>query len=147
MGMPVYVSTENDSDKLHRHLHEEGCMTVRNITGYDMLQDWEREAMYQFFLAEAEEHYAMSCSSSDAVATVSRKLRAKPNTKTYVTSAKDFLDIPEAVTEEGCKKATKLLDDEADAGHAVARRRHHPLPMGKKIASVPLLPRKFADVG
>ena len=119
MGMPVYVSTENDSDKLHRHLHEEGCMTVRNITGYDMLQDWEREAMDQFFLAEAEEHYAMSCSSSDAVATVSRKLRAKPNTKTYVTSAKDFLDIPEAVTEEGCKKATKLLDDEADAGHAV----------------------------
>ena len=118
MGLPVYVATDDTTDELHDALHRNGCLTVRNITGFDMLQDWESAGMDQFLLSEAEEHFSMGCSTMDAVASASRRIRNKNPSKVFVRSAGAFLEIPEATTEVSCEAATKKMVQDADAGKA-----------------------------
>jgi hypothetical protein len=118
MGLPVYVATDDTTDELHDALHRNGCLTVRNITGFDMLQDWESAGMDQFLLSEAEEHFSMGCSTMDAVASASRRIRNKNPSKVFVKSAGAFLEIPEATTEVSCEAATKKMVRDADAGKA-----------------------------
>ena len=118
MGLPVYVATDDTTDELHDALHRNGCLTVRNITGYDMLQDWEHAGMDQFLLSEAEEHFSMGCSTMDTVASASRHIRNKNPSKVFVKSAGAFLEIPEATTVVSCEAATKKMVQDADAGKA-----------------------------
>ena len=118
MGLPVYVATYYTTDELHDALHRNGCLTVRNITGYDMLQDWEHAGMDQFLLSEAEEHFSMGCSTMDTVASASRHIRNKNPSKVFVKSAGAFLEIPAATTVVSCEAATKKMVQDADAGKA-----------------------------
>ena len=117
MGPPVYVATGpmSKASKTHAKLHEMGCVTYQNITGYDMLQDWELAAMDQFMLAEAETHVTTACSAADSIAAQSRRMRAAAKSEVYVAESDAFLDVPEDGDERACAKAVDAMARSADA--------------------------------
>ena len=117
MGPPVYVATGpmSKASKTHAKLHEMGCVTYQNITGYDMLQDWELAAMDQFMLAEAETHVTTACSAADSIAAQSRRMRAAAKSEVYVAESDAFLDVPEDGDERACVKAVDAMVRSADA--------------------------------
>ena len=116
MGLPVYVATGPVSKKdgaTHAKLHEMGCVTYRNITGYDMLQDWELAGMDQFLLAEAETHVSMRCSAADTVASDSLRMRAAAASEVFIATSDAFLDVPDDADERGRvrRRRTKMVQD------------------------------------
>ena len=118
MGPPVYVATGPVSKKdgaTHAKLHEMGCVTYRNITGYDMLQDWELAAMDQFLLAEAETHVTTACSAADSIAAASRRMRAAAASEVYIATSDAFLDVPNDADERACAKAVDAMARTTDA--------------------------------
>ena len=118
MGPPVYVATGPVSEKdgaTHAKLHEMGCVTYRNITGYDMLQDWELAAMDQFLLAEAETHVTTACSAADSIAAASRRMRAAAASEVYIATSDAFLDVPNDADERACAKAVDAMARTTDA--------------------------------
>jgi len=118
MGPPVYVATGPVSKKdgaTHAKLHEMGCVTYRNITGYDMLQDWELAAMDQFLLAEAETHVTTACSAADSIAAASRRMRAAAASEVYIATSDAFLDVPNDADERACAKAVDARARTTDA--------------------------------
>ena len=118
MGPPVYVATGPVSKKdgaTHAKLHEMGCVTYRNITGYDMLQDWELAAMDQFLLAEAETHVTTACSAADSIAAASRRMRAAAASEVYIATSDAFLDVLNDADERACAKAVDAMARTTDA--------------------------------
>ena len=119
MGPPVYVATgparKGSSSKTHAKLHEMGCVTYQNITGYDMLQDWELAAMDQFLLAEAETHVTTACSAADSIAAASRRMRAAAGSEVYIAASDAFLDVPNDADERACAKAVDAMARTTDA--------------------------------
>lgn len=118
MGPPVYVATGPVSKKdgaTHAKLHEMGCVTYRNITGYDMLQDWELAAMDQFLLAEAETHVTTACSAADSIAAASRRMRAAAASEVYIATSDAFMDVPNDADERACAKAVDAMARTTDA--------------------------------
>ena len=119
MGPPVYVATgparKGSSSKTHAKLHEMGCVTYQNITGYDMLQDWELAAMDQFLLAEAETHVTTACSAADSIAAASRRMRAAAASEVYIATSDAFLDVPNDADERACAKAVDAMARTTDA--------------------------------
>ena len=119
MGPPVYVATgparKGSSSKTHAKLHEMGCVTYQNITGYDMLQDWELAAMDQFLLAEAETHVTTACSAADSIAAASRRMRAAAGSEVYIAASDAFLDVPNDADERACAKAVDAMASTTDA--------------------------------
>lgn len=114
MGPPVYVATESTEPKTHRKLHKMGCITYQNITGYDMLQDWELRALDQFLMADAEEHITTQCTAMDSIAAASRKASDKEQTRVYVATADAYLDFPNENGEQSCQKAKRAMEAGAD---------------------------------
>jgi hypothetical protein len=114
MGPPVYVATDDASQKTHAKLHKMGCVTSQNITGYDMLQDWELRAMDQFLMADAETHVTTSCSAMDSVAAASRTKREKSHSRVYVAASDSFVDFPNEQGEASCVKSVSSLETATD---------------------------------
>ena len=117
MGPPVYVATGPSPkvSKIHAKLHEMGCVTYQNITGYDMLQDWELAAMDQFLLAEAKTHVTTACSAADSIAAASRRMRAAAKSEVYIATSDAFLDVPTDADERACAMAVDAMARTTDA--------------------------------